>query len=81
MTENVLNFGRLIQGGEICVLFKEELDKTGQIRVNLRSKGPVDVNRVAQFFGGGGHKAASGCTIKGGLESIKKKVIKNNFEI
>ncbi|MFH1339129.1 MAG: bifunctional oligoribonuclease/PAP phosphatase NrnA, partial [Candidatus Omnitrophota bacterium] len=65
LSENVLNFGRLIQDCEVCVLFKEQQGKTRQMRVNLRSKGLVDVNRIAQFFGGGGHKTASGCTISG----------------
>ena len=76
LSENVLSFGRSIRGSEVCVLFKEQQDKTGDIRVNLRSQGKVDVNRVAQFFGGGGHKTASGCTIKGNLESVKKRVIR-----
>ena len=77
LTENILNFGRLIRGSHVCVLFKEQQDKTQRIRVNLRSRGSkVDVNRVAQFFGGGGHKTASGCSVRGSLESVKKKVIK-----
>ena len=76
LTENVLNFGRLIRGNEVCVLFKEQQDRTGQIRVNFRSKGKIDVNRIAQFFGGGGHRTAAGCTIKGDLEYVKKRVIK-----
>lgn len=75
LTENVLSFGRLIRGSEVCVLFKEQPDQIKQIRVNLRSQGKVDVNRVAQFFGGGGHKTASGCTIKGSLQAVKRKVI------
>jgi phosphoesterase RecJ-like protein len=76
LSENVLSFGRSILGSEVCVLFKEQQDKTGNIRVNLRSQGKVDVNRVAQFFGGGGHKTASGCTIKGNLENVKKRVLR-----
>jgi phosphoesterase RecJ-like protein len=76
LTEHVLNFGRLIQGAEVCVLLKEQQDKLGQIRVNLRSQGSVDVNRIAQSFGGGGHKTASGYTSSGGLEGTKRKLIK-----
>ena len=33
--------------------------KAGQYRVNIRSRGPV-INEVAQKYGGGGHKLASG---------------------
>ncbi len=76
LSENVLSFGRLIAGCEVCVLFKEEPDKTGQIRVNLRSQGKVDVNCIARFFGGGGHKTASGCTIKGDIEDVKRRVLR-----
>lgn len=36
---------------------------TGEIRVSLRSKGDVDVRAVAQQWGGGGHRNASGCTL------------------
>jgi len=43
--------------------------------VNLRSCGKVDVNKVARFFGGGGHKMASGCTLKGSLKSAINKVV------
>jgi len=39
--------------------------------VSLRSKGDIDVGRVARSFGGGGHKNASGCTLKGPLERVR----------
>jgi phosphoesterase RecJ-like protein len=76
LTESVLNFGRSIRGSQVCVLFKELPERVGQIRVNLRSQGLVDVNRIAQFFGGGGHKTASGCTIQGNIEGVQIKVIR-----
>ena len=76
LSERVLGFGRLIKNSEICVLFKEQRAGVGPVRVNLRSQGKVDVNRIAKFFGGGGHRTASGCTVSGSLEDVKKKVIK-----
>ncbi|MFC1592445.1 bifunctional oligoribonuclease/PAP phosphatase NrnA [Candidatus Omnitrophota bacterium] len=76
LSENILGFGRLIRGCEVCVLFKQQPGKAGEIRVNFRSQGEVDVNRVAKSFGGGGHNTASGCTIQGELASVKKIVIK-----
>ncbi|MBU0549482.1 MAG: bifunctional oligoribonuclease/PAP phosphatase NrnA [Candidatus Omnitrophica bacterium] len=75
LTENILNFGRLIRGCQACVLFREQVSKPGQIRVNFRSQGKVDVNRIAKFFGGGGHKTASGCTIIGSLKQARKMVV------
>lgn len=74
LTEHVLNFGRMIKEAEAVILFKENLHDYSQIRVNLRSKS-IDVNRIAKAFGGGGHKNASGATIKGSLENVKRAVI------
>ena len=48
----------------------------GKIRVSFRSKGRVDVNKIARSFGGGGHRAASGCTIDGTLAQVRRKVLK-----
>ncbi|MFH1577985.1 MAG: bifunctional oligoribonuclease/PAP phosphatase NrnA [Candidatus Omnitrophota bacterium] len=75
LTENILNFARLIRGGEVCILFREQGDNPRQTRVNFRSRGKIDVNRIAQSFGGGGHKTASGCVIKGSLEKARRQVI------
>lgn len=73
--ENVLSFGRAIKDAEAVVLFKENLGVKNEVRVNLRSQGEIDVNKIAAFFGGGGHKTAAGCTVKGSLEEVKRKVI------
>jgi phosphoesterase RecJ-like protein len=43
-------------------LFTEQPDGGG-IQVSLRSRGAVDVNRVARRFGGGGHAHAAGTTL------------------
>lgn len=48
----------------VCCLF-EELEP-GLTRLSLRSKDDrIDVNAVAQLFGGGGHKSAAGARIEG----------------
>lgn len=41
-------------------------------RVSMRSKGAVDVNRVANKFGGGGHRNAAGCTMAGTYGEIRR---------
>jgi phosphoesterase RecJ-like protein len=75
LTDKVLGFARAIQGVEVVALFKENLKFRDEIRVNLRSQGKIDVNKIAGFFGGGGHKTASGCTIKGKIDQARKKVL------
>lgn len=75
LTEHILSFGRAVKGKEVVVLFKENLGDLNEVRVNFRSQGHVDVNKIAGFFGGGGHKTASGCTIKGKIEDVSRKVL------
>ena len=75
LADLALSFGRSIKGVEVVVLFKENLGKAKDVRVNLRSSGPLDVNKIATFFGGGGHRTAAGCTIAGDLGQVKMKVL------
>ena len=54
----------------------------GVSRVSLRSKGQIDVYKIAGEFGGGGHFNASGCTIETlDVEKAKEIVLKEIFEI
>lgn len=76
LTEHALNFARLIKGIEVAVVFKENLGARNQIKVNLRSQGRVDVNKIALVFGGGGHKTAGACTINGTLARVSRMVLK-----
>lgn len=50
-------------GVEVAIFFYET--EPGVYKVSMRSKSLVDVSRVAQSFGGGGHVRAAGCTMKG----------------
>ena len=75
LTDHLLGFIRAIKGVEVAVIFKENLGVRDEIRVNLRSTGLADVNKIALAFGGGGHKTASGCTVRGKLALVRKKVI------
>jgi len=75
LTDGLLSFARAIKGIEVCVLFKENLGAKDEVRVNLRSQGEIDVNKIASFFGGGGHKTASSCTIRGKIDLVRKNVL------
>jgi phosphoesterase RecJ-like protein len=75
LNEQLLSFARAIKGVEVVALFKENASAKGEIRVNLRSQGKVDVNKIAAFFGGGGHRTASGAKVRGRIEQIRKKVL------
>jgi phosphoesterase RecJ-like protein len=62
--EGIVNYLISILGVRAAV-FLRELPDGNRFRLNLRSKGAVDVAEVAERFGGGGHRNASGCTIDG----------------
>ena len=83
LSENILSFGRAIKDAQVVVLFKENLGVKNEIRINFRSQGKVDVNKIAQFFGGGGHKTASGATVRGKIDNVRRRVltkIKDNLK-
>lgn len=50
--------------------------KTGKIKGSLRSLGRVNVAKIAEEFGGGGHKEASGFFTKGTIQSALEEVKK-----
>lgn len=72
-TEGLVNYGRSIDGVQVAVMLKE--GDPGSTRVSMRAKPGVDVQKVAATFGGGGHKAASGCTIPLPLDEAKAKLL------
>ena len=61
-SEGLINIPRSIAGVETVALLKELKD--GGVKVSLRSRGEVDVQRIAHRHGGGGHKNAAGFTVQ-----------------
>lgn len=71
--EGIVNYAIGIAGVEAAVLLRELSD--GRIRLSLRSKGGVDVARIAASFGGGGHRHAGGCTLEGPLHAAMERIL------
>ena len=59
---------RTTRGVEVAVFLYEQ--EPGVYKVSLRSREKVDVSRVAQYFGGGGHVRAAGCTMPGTVHDV-----------
>jgi phosphoesterase RecJ-like protein len=72
-TEGLVNYARSVRGVEVGILFRETFE--GEYKISFRSKGVVDVNKLAAQFGGGGHLRAAGCVMEGDLRKIQNKVI------
>lgn len=58
---------------DMAVSFVETDD--GKVEISFRAKPGYDVSRVALALGGGGHPAASGCTVNGPLEQVTERVL------
>jgi bifunctional oligoribonuclease and PAP phosphatase NrnA len=72
--EGVVNYLISINGVESAV-FLRELPTASQFRLSIRSKGKIDVAQVAESFGGGGHRSASGCTLDGPLGVATDRIL------
>ncbi len=72
-TDGFVDLPRTIRGVEISILYAELPD--GRFKLSMRSKGSVNVERVARAFGGGGHTNAAACRMEGDLAEIRRRVI------
>ena len=72
-TDSIVNQVGAVKGPKVALLLRET--EPDSIRISLRSKGDVDVNRIARVFGGGGHIAASGCTINAPIDEARKRIV------
>jgi bifunctional oligoribonuclease and PAP phosphatase NrnA len=72
-TEGLINFVRAVRGTEIALLFREI--KPGVVRISLRCSQKHDVSLIANQFGGGGHKMASGCSFHGALADAQEALV------
>lgn len=73
-TQSFLNPLLLLKDAQVVCLFREEDD--GQVRVSIKSKGQVAINRLAMELGGGGHEYAAGLAVSAPLDKTVDTVIK-----
>lgn len=73
LADGFVNYARGIEGVEVGMLLREI--SANEYKVSMRSKGGVDVAEVTGYFGGGGHRNAAGCTLKGSLEDVKARIM------
>lgn len=70
-TEGLVDVIRAVEGIEVAVLIRGRED---DVRCSIRAKRDVDVSKIAEGFGGGGHRAAAGfdldCKLDEGIERV-----------
>jgi len=71
--EGLIDIVRRTREAEVACVVKEAAD--GTWRVSLRSLGEVDVRRIAEQQGGGGHRFAAGFTSDEPPEAIVEKIL------
>lgn len=70
---NLVNYARNIEGVEVGVLFRD--DGPDAARVSMRVRGDFDAAAFLREFGGGGHKAAAGATVRRPLAETQQAVL------
>ncbi len=73
-TDNFSSFPRMMKDIKMSAFFRELGSNCW--KVSLRSRGDMNVARIATLFKGGGHKNASGYEIKASLESAKEALLR-----
>lgn len=72
-TEDLVNECLKISGTQVAFIAIEQLNR--QVKVSFRSRTSVNVAKVAEQFGGGGHKQAAGATFPGPLSAAVEKAL------
>ncbi len=71
--DSIVDLALSIRGVEIAALMSETDGE--KIRISLRSKSRVNVSKIAESLGGGGHERAAGFRMNGPLDHVRDIVI------
>ncbi|MCL5236589.1 MAG: bifunctional oligoribonuclease/PAP phosphatase NrnA [Nitrospirae bacterium] len=73
-TESFVSFPQVMKKIRVAILLREVSEN--DYKASLRSRGAINVARIAESFGGGGHKNAAGCNIKADIETARAGLIR-----
>lgn len=72
--DRVSVLSRSVEGVQAGVTIKQV--EASVYKISLRTYEPLDAAEICRNMGGGGHRAAAGCTLSGTLESVRETVLK-----
>lgn len=72
--DNIINIVRTIEGVEIALVAKEK--EPGYFKVSVRSEDGFDAAAFCSLFGGGGHRKAAGCSLRGSVGEVRDALVK-----
>ncbi len=73
--DGLVNIAKDIEGVQVAIFVRQK-DNEDVYKVSLRSEDGINVSDICLLFGGGGHARAAGALIKGTLEEVKEKLMK-----
>lgn len=71
--DSISGFARSVEGVQIGVMIREVEDGLGKLSV--RTQAPYDASALCQQLGGGGHAAAAGATVAGGIAGARTAIL------
>ncbi|MBE6910475.1 MAG: bifunctional oligoribonuclease/PAP phosphatase NrnA [Ruminococcaceae bacterium] len=72
-TDDIASLGGQVEGTDCSITMKER--ENGEWKISLRTGPRVNATEVCRRFGGGGHRAASGCVIRGKTQEETKRAL------
>ena len=72
-SEGFITHLRSVKSADLAILFREE--GNGVVHISMRSRQGIDVAKLAQRHGGGGHRQAAACRIRGSLNAVRSQFI------
>ena len=73
--DGLVNIAKDIEGVQVAIFVRQK-DHEDVYKVSLRSEDGINVSDICLLFGGGGHSRAAGALIKGTLQEVKEKLMK-----
>ncbi len=71
--DDISGFGRDIEGVEIAVMIRQETEGG---KLSVRTSPNYDASAICAKLGGGGHRAAAGATVPGGIREAKNAILR-----
>ncbi len=71
--DGLVEYPRSIDGVLLALQFRQLAN--GRVKISFRSVGDVNVASLAEQFGGGGHRKASGASVEGTMADVQSSVL------
>ena len=76
--EDLANFPRQIEGVQVAVYMRQQ--GTGEVKFSVRTDPGIDASAICAHLGGGGHAAAAGAAMQGGLAEARAAILAAVYE-